>query len=200
MSEKRLLRPPTKITTSLPLKSNTLKVAAKSSSKENVPIKRKVVEDTAMSKKVKVGEKSEAPKKKRAAWDVKGRLQDLEAFHQKTEERLSSSNTIIDKLQIELNSSKNTINELQEFKFKLENDVQERTKENSNIGQELETLKVELKNLNIQHEKEISDLTREKEITIKEILQEKEELMIKKSSLERDLANFVAQNDELKVS
>jgi kinesin family protein C1 len=200
MSEKRLLRPPTKVTTSLPLKSNTLKVSAKSSSKENVLVKRKVVDDSSMSKKQKVGEKSEAPKKKRAAWDVKGRLQDLEAFHQKTEERLGTSNTMIDKLQTELSTSQNTINELKEFKFKLEHDVQERSRENSTIGQELETLKVELKNLNIQHEKEILDLTKEKEFKIQEILKEKEEIMVKKSSLERDLANFVTQNDELKVS
>ena len=47
-------------------------------------------------------------KKKRAAWDVKGRLQDLEDCHQKTESRLVSSNDMIDSLTNKLTTSQST--------------------------------------------------------------------------------------------
>ncbi len=199
MNEKRLLRPPTKVTTNLPLKS-TAKVAVKNTCKENVPIKRKaqVVE---LPKKRKVAQEpsTELPKKKRAAWDVKGRLADLEEFHAKTETRLTSSKSMIDELRSELSSSQTLVAELKEFKSKLENDVQERSRENCSIGQELSNLKLELENLNIQHHQEIIDLKRENEVELQTIIKEKNDIMVKNSNLERDLKSFVAQNEELKV-
>jgi hypothetical protein len=47
-------------------------------------------------------------KKKRAAWDVKGRLQDLETYHSQTESRLEDSNGQITFLTTKLTESQTT--------------------------------------------------------------------------------------------
>ena len=52
---------------------------------------------------------SEPPKKKkRAVWDVKGRLQDLEEYHNQTETRLQSSTEMISTLTSQLGQSQST--------------------------------------------------------------------------------------------
>ena len=55
-------------------------------------------------------EDSEEPpkKKKRAAWDVKGRLQDLEEYHQQTESRLHGSTERVSSLNAQLTESQTT--------------------------------------------------------------------------------------------
>lgn len=203
MSErKRLLRPPTKITTGK--ENNSIATA-----KEN-NLKRKVsdlatasassasgTKRVAVTKTVK--ETVEPKKKKRAAWDVKGRLQDLEDYHHKTEMRLSSSNEMITSLTAKLSTSQTTIDELMQFKTKLESDVEEKNMENSTMEKELEALRGELKDLDICHQKKISDLIMENNVKINGLIKEKEEIILIKEGLERNLQGLVLQNEELKV-
>lgn len=164
------MRPPTKITapSKVVAKENEKNLKRKAESSNNVTAKIATASKfkhqvTALGKsninKTRVNmskpvETTEPPlkKKKRAAWDVKGRLQDLEDYHQKTENMLTSSNDMIESLTGKLNTSQTTsiysilkvVNELMQFKFKLENDVQEKNIMNFTMEKELEALKAEL--------------------------------------------------------
>ncbi|KAJ3096950.1 hypothetical protein HDU97_005425 [Phlyctochytrium planicorne] len=84
-------------------------------------------------------------KKKRPAWDVKGRLQDLEEYNTFTESKLDDSRKLIETLTEKLSDSQKKICELDVFKAGLENKITFKEQENTHISTELKDMKDQLK-------------------------------------------------------
>ncbi|KAJ3010263.1 kinesin-like nuclear fusion protein [Thoreauomyces humboldtii] len=99
-----------------------------------------------------------AAKKKRPAWDVKGRLQDLEENHTATQSQLQDSKSQLTSMTDELSRSRSTIDELLQFRKSLENQVVVKEKENHTYAQQLSDLKDQLQSANRRHEDELHTL------------------------------------------
>ncbi|TPX63842.1 hypothetical protein SpCBS45565_g06292 [Spizellomyces sp. 'palustris'] len=100
----------------------------------------------------------EPVKKKRPAWDVKGRLQDLEEFHHQTQSQLSDSQSQIANMTDELSRSRSTIDELIQFRQTLENQVHVKEAENSTFAQQVTDLRAELLGVEKKYKDEIAVL------------------------------------------
>ncbi|KAJ3295469.1 kinesin-like nuclear fusion protein [Borealophlyctis nickersoniae] len=97
-------------------------------------------------------------KKKRPAWDVKGRLEDLEEYNHQTESRLQDSKQQLAQMTDELQQSRMTINELMAFRQSLESKVEVKEKENVTISKDLSELRNELQSAKSRHEEEVATL------------------------------------------
>ncbi|KAF9921082.1 kinesin-like nuclear fusion protein [Linnemannia zychae] len=79
-------------------------------------------------------------KKKRAAWDTKGRLQDMEELTSTLYEMLNKSTGNITKMTQSLESNANKISELESFRLGLESEVVDKEIENNDILQKMSTM------------------------------------------------------------
>jgi hypothetical protein len=82
--------------------------------------------------------------KKRADWDYKGRLLDLEACHQGTEIKMAESHKLIDTMTSQLEQNQETIQELKLFRSTLETTVHSALQEKSGMAEQLEAAQAEL--------------------------------------------------------
>ncbi|KNC96104.1 uncharacterized protein SPPG_08493 [Spizellomyces punctatus DAOM BR117] len=98
----------------------------------------------------------EPVKKKRPAWDVKGRLQDLEEYHHQTQSQLLDSQSQIANMTDELSRSRSTIDELIQFRQTLENQVHVKEAENSTFAQQVTELRAELLGVEKKYKDEIA--------------------------------------------
>ncbi|KAJ3035816.1 kinesin-like nuclear fusion protein, partial [Rhizophlyctis rosea] len=162
------------------------------------------------------GDDSKPAKKKRPAWDVKGRLQDLEESHQQTETHLNDSKKQLTTMTDELHRSQATIDELIQFRRGLESTVQVKEKENHEISRELTDLRDQLRSAQSKHESElesiqskhriesnemkatIDSLTREKDNLTLEVRLGKEENMTLRSTISNLSAERVGVESELR--
>ncbi|KAJ3031084.1 kinesin-like nuclear fusion protein, partial [Rhizophlyctis rosea] len=156
------------------------------------------------------------PKKKRPAWDLKGRLQDLEEGKQETDAKFQDSQNQVSTLSTQLEMSQQRIDELAEFRRSLESKVQVKEKENSQISQELtdlqnqlrtahQTHQTELHNLKSQHKHEVErlsdtvdDLKRKKETLEMEVKISKEECFELRSQISKQSAAGLVIETELR--
>ncbi|TPX40703.1 hypothetical protein SeLEV6574_g06469 [Synchytrium endobioticum] len=100
----------------------------------------------------------EPKKKKRPAWDLKGRLQDLEDEHVASKQEKEESKKALAEVTEKLDESNKRMHELVEFRYTLENKVQVKERENSDMAREISDLKYECQSLKIKHEDELSSL------------------------------------------
>ncbi|KAI8616797.1 hypothetical protein BC830DRAFT_169094 [Chytriomyces sp. MP71] len=83
-------------------------------------------------------------KRKRPAWDVKGRLEDMEEYSKATTSKLSDSKNLIQGLTSKLNDGQEQINELLQFKLHLESQFHSKQMENTEMNGQLKHLETEL--------------------------------------------------------
>ncbi|TPX32890.1 hypothetical protein SmJEL517_g04096 [Synchytrium microbalum] len=101
---------------------------------------------------------SELKKKKRPAWDLKGRLQDLEDQHATTEREKDESKKLLTEMTDKLDQSQTKMQELLEFRFTLENKVQVKERENTDMARDISDLKYENQSLKTKHEDELASM------------------------------------------
>ncbi|KAF9287327.1 kinesin-like nuclear fusion protein [Linnemannia elongata] len=90
-------------------------------------------------------------KKKRAAWDTKGRLQDMEELTGALHEMLNKSTGNITEITQTLESNANKIEELESFRLGLESKVVGKEIENNDMLQKMSTVEQEIFILNRKH-------------------------------------------------
>ncbi|KAJ3242938.1 kinesin-like nuclear fusion protein [Chytriomyces hyalinus] len=106
------------------------------------------------------GANSDGPpaKRKRAAWDVKGRLEDMEEYSKDTAAKLGDSQRLINGLTDKLNEGQEKINQLVDFKQSLESQFQMKQVENGEMAGKLRNLEAELENTRQKHCIELSSI------------------------------------------
>ncbi|KAI8834352.1 testis kinesin-like protein KIFC1 [Chytriomyces cf. hyalinus JEL632] len=106
------------------------------------------------------GANAEGPpaKRKRAAWDVKGRLEDMEQHSKDTVTKLDDSQRLIDGLTDKLNEGQEQINQLVDFKQSLESQFQMKQVENGEMAGKLRNIEDELENTRQKHSIELSSV------------------------------------------
>ncbi|KAJ3254975.1 kinesin-like nuclear fusion protein [Boothiomyces macroporosus] len=102
-------------------------------------------------------------KKKRAAYDVKGRLQDLEEQHEYTHLQLTESNGLIKIMTDKLEHSQKTISDLLQFKTNLETTVQVKEQEKSIVEKELQSVASVQNEMKEKYENQIKDFEKQVE-------------------------------------
>ena len=126
------------------------------------------------------------PPKKRPAYDVKGRLQDLEQHYEETNSKLGESTMLIETMTKKLDKSDSTSNfglivsELINFKSGLEQQVVKKQLEVSEMEKELELLRS-------QKNSSQSELKAEIEVLKKRLIDERNDFESKIKVLERDM-------------
>ncbi|KAG0300593.1 kinesin-like nuclear fusion protein [Linnemannia gamsii] len=90
-------------------------------------------------------------KKKRAAWDTKGRLQDMEEVTGALYDMLNKSTGNITEMTQSLESNANKISELESFRIGLESKVVDKDIEHSDMLQKMSTVEQEIFMLNRKH-------------------------------------------------
>ncbi|KAI9332153.1 KIFC1-like kinesin [Zopfochytrium polystomum] len=98
-------------------------------------------------------------KKKRPAWDLKGRLQDLEQLNDDTQSKLAGSTQRISQLTENLDGSRETIEELVRFKQSLQTAVALKERENVDMSEQIRQYEDQLKHREAQHEQAVKSLT-----------------------------------------
>ena len=137
------------------------------------------------------------PPKKRPAYDVKGRLLDLEQHYQETNSKLGESTQLIQTMTSKLDKSESTIHELIDFKAGLEKQVIKKEVEVIEMEKELELLRsqknssqqelrTEIENL----KKEYGDEKLEFESKIKLLSKEMEDLKIELQSSKSEIVTY----------
>ncbi|KAJ1965838.1 kinesin-like nuclear fusion protein [Dimargaris xerosporica] len=127
-------------------------------------------------------------RKKRPAWDTKGRLEDMEEFVGQLHHKLASSTSEIGTMQSELERSQLQIQELEEFRRGLQTTVQVKEKENTQINHQLTELQEALSKSQTTHAQELSMLRSQH-------AQEVSELRANVANLKRDLKGMTADLD-----
>ncbi|KAF9433546.1 kinesin-like nuclear fusion protein [Entomortierella beljakovae] len=97
-------------------------------------------------------------KKKRPAWDTKGRLEDMEELTSTLHQLLQTSTTNMGDLTNKLESSESKISELESFRRSLESKVAVKESENKDILQKMKHVEQDLQLTARQHEDEIRSL------------------------------------------
>ncbi|KAJ1977068.1 kinesin-like nuclear fusion protein [Dimargaris verticillata] len=127
-------------------------------------------------------------RKKRPAWDTKGRLEDMEEFVGQLHHKLSSSTSEIGTMQSELERSQVQIQELEEFRRGLQTTVQVKEQENTQINHQLAELQEALSKSQTTHGQELTVLRSQH-------AQEVSELRASIANLKRDLKGMTADLD-----
>ncbi|KAJ3169894.1 kinesin-like nuclear fusion protein [Geranomyces variabilis] len=103
--------------------------------------------------------------KKRPAWDVKGRLADLEENHHMARNQLLESQTTVTTMNAELERTKSLVDEHLRSRRNMENDLRAKERENNAQSEKISALERELQILKRNHDDELhaakSRLTRE---------------------------------------
>ncbi|KAJ3089684.1 hypothetical protein HK102_005762 [Quaeritorhiza haematococci] len=145
------------------------------------------------------GSSSGVPKKKkRPAWDVKGRLQDLEELHGATESRLADSNKVMTEMTSQLTESQKTIQELLLFRRSLETKVEMKEKENTHISTELSEMQTKLTSTVQRYTMEIQSLKTTHSIEINEAKMQFDALQRNFENLSNELQLSRQENAQLR--
>ena len=150
-------------------------------------------------------------KKKRPAWDVKGRLEDLEKNHASTEATLNELNHVKQSLTEQLNNSQSTskkmyvsisyeilVEELLSFKETLETKVEVKEKENDKITNEMEDLRLKLRDIEISFEQEKSQMKASHQSQVEQLELKLSDLEKEKQMIYKELESLKLENSELK--
>ncbi|KAJ3070043.1 Kinesin-like protein kifc1 [Podochytrium sp. JEL0797] len=140
------------------------------------------------------------PKKKRAAWDVKGRLEDVEEFSKMQKKALLDSTTHIEDLSGKLGESQEQIKQLFDFKQSLESKVHIKEQENGEISGRLQSLMDELEASKEAHKSQVTTLTEQHAAESKQSEAREAALAASLASLQSDFDRVNTENASLKAS
>ncbi|KAJ3270073.1 kinesin-like nuclear fusion protein [Terramyces sp. JEL0728] len=143
-------------------------------------------------------------KKKRAAYDVKGRLQDLEEQHEHTHQQLGESNGLIKIMTDKLEHSQKTIADLLLFKTNLETTVQAKEQEKSIVEKELQTVSSTQNEMKEKYDGQIKEFEKQVEDYKRKIKELEAELAAAQSEIstykitisQLNAAKFSIENEE----
>lgn len=139
-------------------------------------------------------------KKKRPAWDTKGRLEDMEAAADLLKKKVAGSEEVFSTLQSQLTFSEQRVIDLENFRKRLENQVHDKESENNVISKDLAALRNELSSKDQLHQEEITRLKKKYEIEIEDLTSNRDSLKRQKENLENELQLKCKENMELKSS
>ncbi|KAF9918915.1 kinesin-like nuclear fusion protein [Linnemannia zychae] len=144
-------------------------------------------------------------KKKRPAWDTKGRLEDMEELTAILNAHLQTSNMNMEELTSKLESSESKIAQLESFRQNLESKVAVKENENRTILQKMQHAEQDLQSTTRQHEEEIRSLQMQHSIhmdqlkmTQTRLKQETEQLESKLRSKNSQLESQIQENTSLR--
>ncbi|KAF9900006.1 kinesin-like nuclear fusion protein [Linnemannia zychae] len=144
-------------------------------------------------------------KKKRPAWDTKGRLEDMELLTAELNELLQTSNSNMVDLTSKLESSESKIAQLESFRLNLEGKVAVKENENRTILQKMQSVEKDLQTTARDHEEEMHRLEMahsrhmdELKVTQARLKQETEALQMKLQSKNSQLEIQMQENTGLR--
>ncbi|KAF9127052.1 kinesin-like nuclear fusion protein [Mortierella sp. 14UC] len=144
-------------------------------------------------------------KKKRPAWDTKGRLEDMEVLTAELNELLQTSNSNMVDLTSKLESSESKIAQLESFRLNLEGKVAVKENENRTILQKMQSVEKDLQTTARDHEEEMHRLEMthsrhmdELKMTQARLKQETETLQMKLQSKNSRLESQMQENTGLR--
>ncbi|KAF9273852.1 kinesin-like nuclear fusion protein, partial [Linnemannia elongata] len=144
-------------------------------------------------------------KKKRPAWDTKGRLEDMEELTAVLNEHLQTSSNNMKDLSSKLKSSEDQIAQLQSFRQNLESKVAIKENENRTIFQKMRHVEQDLQTTARKNEEEIHSLRMQHSIhmdqlkmTQTQLKQEKDLLQSKLQSANGQLESQMQENTSLR--
>ncbi|KAF8935552.1 kinesin-like nuclear fusion protein [Haplosporangium gracile] len=144
-------------------------------------------------------------KKKRPAWDTKGRLEDMEELTAVLNEQLQTSSNNMKDLSSKLQSSEDKITQLQSFRQNLESKVAVKENENRTILQKMQHAEQDLQTTARKNEEEIHSLRMQHSIhmdqlkmTQTRLKQEKELLQSKLHTANGQLETQMQENTSLR--
>ncbi|KAJ3131889.1 Kinesin-like protein kifc1 [Physocladia obscura] len=140
------------------------------------------------------------PKKKRAAWDVKGRLEDMEEYNKSTIAKLGQSSKLISGLTDKLNEGQEQINQLVTFKMSLENKFQMKEMENGEMANKLRALQDQLENTKRTHENEVRALQNKFSNDMDDAIKRESKLKSDLNTTTSDYERVCTENNALKNS
>ncbi|KAF9995117.1 kinesin-like nuclear fusion protein [Entomortierella chlamydospora] len=146
-------------------------------------------------------------KKKRPAWDTKGRLEDMEELTSTLHHLLQTSTTNMNDLTSKLESSESKISELETFRQSLESKVAVKESENKDILQKMKHVEQDLQMTARQHEDEIRSLRSQHAMEMEQLRmmqarlkQETEVLETKLRSTNTQLDQQIQENTSLRAT
>ncbi|KAL1920084.1 uncharacterized protein VTP21DRAFT_1230 [Calcarisporiella thermophila] len=134
-------------------------------------------------------------KKKRPAWDTKGRLEDMEELTAFLKQQIKHSNSSVEGM-----TSK--IQELEHFRLSLENKVVVKEQENQDILRKLSTLELELESAELKYrslQRENEGLTSDLKYTRDELAQQKQENAQLRGTISAQSASSLALESDNRV-
>ncbi|KAG0295881.1 hypothetical protein BGZ98_001195 [Dissophora globulifera] len=134
-------------------------------------------------------------KKKRPAWDTKGRLEDMEELTGTLHQLLHTSATNMTDLTSKLESSESKISELETFRMSLESKVAVKESENKDILQKMKHVEQDLQMTARQHEEEIRLLRSQHSMEMDQIRMTQARLQQETEMLESKLRTTNTQLD-----
>ncbi|KAI1301964.1 kinesin-like nuclear fusion protein [Mortierella claussenii] len=135
-------------------------------------------------------------KKKRAAWDTKGRLEDMEELTSTLHHLLQTSTSNMDDLTNKLQSSECKISELESFRQNLESKVAVKESENKDILQKMKHVEQDLQMTARQHEDQIRALKSQHSMEMEQLRLVQNRLQHETEMLETKLRATDAQLDQ----
>ncbi|KAJ3389382.1 kinesin-like nuclear fusion protein [Entophlyctis sp. JEL0112] len=139
-------------------------------------------------------------KKKRPAWDVKGRLEDMEQHNKKTTTMLGDSNRLINGLTEKLNEGQEQISQLVQFKEALESKFLSKEMENGEMSVKLKSLQQELETATESYSREIAVLRDSMQSEAAAARGREDALAEKVRTLEAERDTLLSENSMLKTS
>ncbi|KAG0272182.1 kinesin-like nuclear fusion protein [Linnemannia exigua] len=144
-------------------------------------------------------------KKKRPAWDTKGRLEDMEELTAVLNEHLQTSSSNMVDLTSKLESSESKIAQLESFRLNLEGKVAVKENENKTILQKMQSVEKDLETTAREHEEDMRRLKLEHsrhmdqlKMTQARLQQETESLQMKLQSKNIQLEGQMQENTGLR--
>ncbi|KAF9344923.1 kinesin-like nuclear fusion protein [Mortierella sp. AD094] len=135
-------------------------------------------------------------KKKRPAWDTKGRLEDMEELTSTLHHLLQTSATNMNDLTGKLESSESKISELESFRQSLESKVAVKESENKDILQKMKHVEQDLQMTARQHEDEIRSLRSQHSMEMEQLRMMQARLKQETEMLETKLRSTNTQLDQ----
>ncbi|KAG0282935.1 kinesin-like nuclear fusion protein [Linnemannia gamsii] len=115
-------------------------------------------------------------KKKRPAWDTKGRLEDMEELTAALKEQLQTSSSDMKDLSSKLDSSKDQIEQLESFRQNLESKVAVKENENRTILQQMQHAEQDLETTKRRHDEESRSMDIQHSICMGQLKQKQAQL------------------------
>ncbi|KAF9582529.1 NADPH-dependent diflavin oxidoreductase 1, partial [Lunasporangiospora selenospora] len=137
-----------------------------------------------------------AKKKKRPAWDTKGRLEDMEALTGTLHELLHTSASNMDELTGKLEMSESKIAQLESFRKNLESKVAVKENENFNILQKMQHVELDLQTTAKQHEDVLRTLRSQHMLELEQLKMTQTRLKRETETLEGKLRSTNSQLDQ----